>query len=447
MKNNNQFKNERKIAIYVRESTKRQAEEGYNIEVQEEKCLQYMKLKDFTENYNLYKEKGVSAKTTHRPQLNALKKDIINYRISKLIVYKLDRLVRRLKGLSEIMELCEKYKVELISVKEEFDSTSLIGRMMINFTIMLAQWEQDIISERTVEALRYGAEQGSYIIGNKPPFGYQREIVYRESTGTKLVRLIPILDEFEIVKKIFRYSEDGYNNSEIKSMINSMPYMVSNELKFDDRRIENILRNKIYCGIMVVKNQEFNIELEKVLSLECWQKIQQNRSIHFKSDEKNIYPFKGKVYDEKGVVCTVDVTNKRTKNGAVRKYYYYESPASKKRINQSKINEKVQTELEILYNKQQYEVVQETLRRKLNKCLRLRDNLYKLYLNDKISDDIYNFELQRVNDDVKYMKECLNIRKKKYEELSDKERNIYMRNAIKRIQVNMQTQVMQIVYS
>lgn len=436
---------ERKIAIYVRESTKRQAEEGYNIEVQENKCIQYIQLKDFDAEYKVYKEKGKSAKTTNRKELNELKKDIKNHKICKLIVYKLDRLVRRLKGLSEIMELCEQYHVDLISVKEDFDSNTLIGRMMINFTIMLAQWEQDIISERTIEALRYASEHGSYTLGNKPPFGYQREIIFKELTGTKSVRLVPVEGQFEVVKKIFALSEDGYNNSEIYRIINNEEYLKDNEIKFDERRIEKILSNKIYCGVMVIKGEEFKMDMETVLDLERWEIIQKNRSIHFKSDEKNSYYFKGKVYDESGIMCTVDVTNKKDKQGNVKKYFYYESPTSKQRLNQDHIFNKVDGKLRSAWDISQQEDIETKLQKKMDKCVALRDKLYKMYLNEMITDDFYIEEINRLNDDIKNTKELLNIKKKDYDELTDKEKIIYVQNKINKIVVDMKTKKVEVL--
>mgnify|MGYP000296704939 FL=1 len=107
------------IAIYVRESTPRQYEKGFNFETQKEKSLQFLDLYDIDEEYKFYLEKGKSAWTTNRPVLKELMQDIVDGKITTLVIYKLDRLLRRHKGKEEILSLLEEYNVTLMSVSEK----------------------------------------------------------------------------------------------------------------------------------------------------------------------------------------------------------------------------------------------------------------------------------------------------------------------------------------
>ena len=111
VKHIDELKAKRKTVIYVRESSKWQANEGYNIHVQEMRCKDYIKavcddVKDI-ENVEVYREKGYSAKTIKRPVLDQLLNEIKNGKVKCVVVQKLDRLARRNLGMCELLTLFE----------------------------------------------------------------------------------------------------------------------------------------------------------------------------------------------------------------------------------------------------------------------------------------------------------------------------------------------------
>ena len=127
---------ERINAIYARQSVDKP--DSISIESQIEFCKYELKGGSFKE----YKDKGYSGKNTVRPQLQQLLSDIRKGEISKVIVYKLDRISRSILDFSNMMELFQEYQVEFVSSTEKFDTSTPMGRAMLNICIVFAQLER-----------------------------------------------------------------------------------------------------------------------------------------------------------------------------------------------------------------------------------------------------------------------------------------------------------------
>ena len=123
-------------AIYTRQSVDRA--DSISIESQIEFCKYEMR----GEAYKVYTDRGYSGKNTDRPAFAEMMNDIENGIISKVVVYKLDRISRSILDFSTMMERFEKYKVEFVSTTEKFDTSSPMGRAMLNICIVFAQLER-----------------------------------------------------------------------------------------------------------------------------------------------------------------------------------------------------------------------------------------------------------------------------------------------------------------
>lgn len=121
-------------AIYTRQSVDRA--DSISIESQIEFCKYEMR----GEAYKVYTDRGYSGKNTDRPAFAEMMNDIENGIISKVVVYKLDRISRSILDFSTMMERFEKYKVEFVSTTEKFDTSSPMGRAMLNICIVLLSW-------------------------------------------------------------------------------------------------------------------------------------------------------------------------------------------------------------------------------------------------------------------------------------------------------------------
>ncbi len=133
--------NNRIDAVYARQSADRK--DSISIESQIEFCRYELKGGTCKE----YRDKGFSGKNTDRPQFQELISDIKKGLISKVIVYKLDRISRSILDFSAMMELFQQYSVEFVSSTEKFDTSTPMGRAMLNICIVFAQLERETIQD------------------------------------------------------------------------------------------------------------------------------------------------------------------------------------------------------------------------------------------------------------------------------------------------------------
>ena len=198
--NNNYFISQRRNpmkrinAIYARQSVDRA--DSISIESQIEFCKYELKGGSFKE----YKDKGYSGKNIVRPQLQQLLTDIRRGEVEKVIVYKLDRISRSILDFSNMMNLFQQYQVEFVSSTEKFDTSTPMGRAMLNICIVFAQLERETIQKRVSDAY-YSRSQKGFRMGGKPPYGYRLEEILMEGIHTK--KLVEEPGEAAIVREIF----------------------------------------------------------------------------------------------------------------------------------------------------------------------------------------------------------------------------------------------------
>ena len=129
-------------AIYPRQSVDKR--DSVSIESQIEFCKYELK----GESYREYPDKGYSGKNTDRPHFQEMVRDIEQGLISKVVVYKLDRISRSIIDFANMMEFFQKYNVEFVSATEKFDTSTPMGRAMLNICIVFAQLERETIQRR-----------------------------------------------------------------------------------------------------------------------------------------------------------------------------------------------------------------------------------------------------------------------------------------------------------
>ena len=136
--------NNRIDAIYARQSVDKK--DSISIESQIEFCKYELK----GGNCKEYKDKGYSGKNTERPEFQQLMRDIESGLVRKVVVYKLDRISRSILDFAKMMDFFQKYEVEFVSSTEKFDTSTPMGRAMLNICIVFAQLERETIQKRVV---------------------------------------------------------------------------------------------------------------------------------------------------------------------------------------------------------------------------------------------------------------------------------------------------------
>ena len=154
--------------IYLRVSTKDQAENGVSLADQRARA-EAMCVVRGDELVEVIADEE-SGKNLNRPGFQHLKEMVERREVDSVIICKLDRLTRSLGDLAQLLELFDKYDVALVSLSESLDTKSAAGRLVINVMGAVAQWEREVISERTKAALDFKKSKGQRV-GNLP-FGY-----------------------------------------------------------------------------------------------------------------------------------------------------------------------------------------------------------------------------------------------------------------------------------
>ena len=165
-------------AIYGRQSVDKQ--DSISIDSQIEFCQYELK----GASYRAYTDKGFSGKNTDRPKFQELIRDIEQGLVSAVIVYKLDRISRSIIDFAGMMELFQKYNVEFVSATEKFDTSTPMGRAMLNICIVFAQLERETIQKRVTDAFHSRCRKGFHMSG-KAPYGYRLEPTVMDGIRTK----------------------------------------------------------------------------------------------------------------------------------------------------------------------------------------------------------------------------------------------------------------------
>src|SRR3989338_5231943 len=178
-----------RAALYLRVSTTEKAKEDhYGIPIQAEKCKAYCDLLDYSyDETSIYKDEGISGAlpVEERPALNRLLQDAREGKIDTVVVKALDRLSRNLRILLNVIHELEGLDVKMVSVLEQFNTTTAMGKSQVNMMGTFAQWERDTITERMQGGRKSAAKDGKWVWGS-PPYGYRlkgdkkRLIVHKE---------------------------------------------------------------------------------------------------------------------------------------------------------------------------------------------------------------------------------------------------------------------------
>lgn len=224
-------------AIYARQSVDRA--DSISIESQIEFCEYEMR----GENYKLYTDKGYSGKNTDRPAFLEMMNDIESGLISRVVVYKLDRISRSILDFSTMMERFGKYKVEFVSSTEKFDTSSPMGRAMLNICIVFAQLERETIQKRVADAY-FSRSQKSLYMGGRIPYGFERVPTTIGGVKTSMYRAKS--DEAEQVKLIYElYSKPDCSYGDILRYFQEHNILHKGK-PWERTRLADIIRNPIY---------------------------------------------------------------------------------------------------------------------------------------------------------------------------------------------------------
>ncbi|MBK8575376.1 MAG: recombinase family protein [Elusimicrobia bacterium] len=302
-------------AVYTRVSTDMQAEKEFNsCEAQEARIRSFVASQEGFQVFKVYTDAGFSGANTDRPALKDMLRDIRNCGIGMVVTYKIDRLTRSPRDFYQLIEFFEERGAGFISVTERFDTSTPSGRLLRNIMLTFAQFERELISERTRDKVQQKAQRGMYF-GGTPPFGYKAE-------GGKLV-LDPPRDE--AVRTIYNtYAETGSVRS-VLSLLRTQGVTSQKGKPIAEPTVWHILQKRIYTGVMPFNGKHFPGQHPAIISEELFNHVQGIRRGGFRGSTHAVPSLPlAKIIrcQECGNVMTPCYTDKKTKGGT-RRYSYY----------------------------------------------------------------------------------------------------------------------------
>ena len=258
------------VALYVRVSSREQADEGYSIGEQTERLQKYAEAMGW-DVAKIYVDPGYSGGNMDRPGLTELIRDVENGHIDKVVVYKLDRLSR---SQFDTLYLIEKVfltnDTDFVSMTENFNTSSPLGRAMIGFLAVFAQLEKDKIHERTIMGKEARAKEGKWGGGSSEPIGYDYDILKEEL-------IVNEYEKMQILEAVDLFLH-GTPLRRIATILNDKGYTYrgrSNRVaQWDPKRIKYVLRNKIYIGYIRYGGEWYKGTHEPIMSDELFEKVQ-----------------------------------------------------------------------------------------------------------------------------------------------------------------------------
>ena len=194
------------VAIYSRKS--KFTGQGDSVENQVEMCRQYCRLHLEVDPQDLliYEDEGFSGRNTRRPQFLTMMEDARRHKFTTIVCYRLDRVSRNIGDFARLIEELSRLSISFVSIKEQFDTSSPLGRAMMYIASVFSQLERETIAERIRDNMLELAKSGRWL-GGVPPTGFSSQMVEHQGKDGKIrksYRLAPIDSQLDIVRAVYR---------------------------------------------------------------------------------------------------------------------------------------------------------------------------------------------------------------------------------------------------
>jgi|CXWL01.1.fsa_nt_gi site-specific DNA recombinase len=255
----------RRVAIYVRVSTEEQAQNGYSI------AAQIDRLRDYAKHENCivlepYVDDGYSGKDLNRPAMERLLRDAKLKRFDLLVVFKLDRISRKVVDLISLGEHFDKLGIGLRSATEPFDTTNSSGKLLFNMLGSFAQFERELIGERTRLGLNRRKSEGKW--NTSEPFGYR-------FTKDGKLELHPA--ELPFARRVFQlFLEKNWGAKTIASQMRKEDHVTRRSRgRWHSTSIWKMLSNPVYAGLVNTGDGEYKPLYPTIVSNEEFERVQE----------------------------------------------------------------------------------------------------------------------------------------------------------------------------
>ncbi|MER8846789.1 recombinase family protein [Mesorhizobium australicum] len=290
-----------RCAVYTRKSTEEGLEQEFNsLDAQREACVAFIAsqvglgwklVPDF------YDDGGISGGTMERPALKRLLQDIRNKRIDVVVVYKIDRLTRSLMDFSKIVETFDAHNVSFVSVTQQFNTTTSMGRLTLNVLLSFAQFEREVTAERIRDKIAASRKKGMWM-GGTIPLGYRavdKKLVVDGAAAT-IVR--SIFQRYLELKSVLALAEELNQNKRVDE---TYPF----QAPVSRGRLYHLLSNPVYIGQARHKDACYDGAHQPIVDAELFASVQallkeQGPKRRSRSNAADLHLLTGLVFDETG---------------------------------------------------------------------------------------------------------------------------------------------------
>ena len=318
-----------RCAIYTRKSSEEGLEQSFNsLHAQREACQAYI-LSQRQEGWRpietYYDDGGYSGGSIERPALKQLLADIDAKKVDTVVVYKVDRLTRSLTDFAKIIEAFDTRGVSFVSVTQQFNTTSSMGRLTLNVLLSFAQFEREVTGERIRDKIAASKRKGMWM-GGRVPLGYvlrDRHLHIEEAEAEQVRQIYRLYFELGCVRRLqARLSDAGVKS---KARVSQTGVSSGGE-HYSRGALYKILQNRIYRGEISHKGENFPGQHQAIIDQGTWEQVQKQlqENAHARRSGSNAAEpslLRGMVMNEDGLRYTPSHTVKRN-----RRYRYYVLP-------------------------------------------------------------------------------------------------------------------------
>jgi site-specific DNA recombinase len=295
-----------RCAIYTRVSTDQGLDQDFNsLDAQYDASQAYIRSQahaGWTLIRSRYDDGGYSGGSTDRPALQQLLADIRARKLDVIVVYKVDRLTRSLADFAKLVELFDAHGVSFVSVTQQFNTTTSMGRLTLNVLLSFAQFEREVTSERIRDKIAASKRKGLWV-GGKAPFGYaakDRKITVVEEDAER-VRII--FQSYLRLGSIYRLLPDLRKRGIVTKLQPMKTGSTSGGIPFTSGPLSYLLRNRFYIGEVVYKGEILPGEQPPIIDRDLFDAVQaklaEQQNNHIKTRAKSEALLIGLIFDDR----------------------------------------------------------------------------------------------------------------------------------------------------
>lgn len=320
----------RRCAVYTRKSSEEGLEQSFNsLDAQREACLAYIESQrheGWKAVRSHYDDGGYSGGTLERPALGELLADVEAGKVDVVVVYKVDRLTRSLADFAKIVEIFDAAGVSFVSVTQQFNTTSSMGRLTLNVLLSFAQFEREVTGERIRDKIAASKRKGMWM-GGVVPLGYDLEDRKLVVNPKEAKQVRTIFRRYLELGCVTRLQADLKTRGIVSKRRTSKTGRRSGGQPYSRGALYDLLNSRIYLGEITHKGNSYPGQHEAIIEQALWDEVQEKLSTHRRdrrhgADAREPSLLAGILYDADGNRMTPSHTVRRG-----RRYRYYVSQA------------------------------------------------------------------------------------------------------------------------